>query len=180
MYKLLLATLFLLVLTTANAQTDTTPPAGQRDSIVPQLTHADSVRRDSLARIRRARRDSLRQVKLAAQRDSLAAAQKDSATAAAKNDSIARTHTTPSPAPPPPPAPAPVAIREGPPALSFWQKVLAMSPDFNFTGKPVVEIFEVHRANAKDSLFYLLVGILFYFALVRIFFEKYFSNLMTL
>ena len=43
-----------------------------------------------------------------------------------------------------------------------------------------MEIFEIHRPNSKDSFFYLLVGILFYFALIRIFFEKYFNNLMTL
>lgn len=64
--------------------------------------------------------------------------------------------------------------------LSFWQKVLAGNPCFNFTGKPVVEIFEIHHAGSKDAFFYLLVGILFYFALIRIFFEKYFNNLMTL
>src|ERR1700759_5257628 len=47
-------------------------------------------------------------------------------------------------------------------------------------GKPVVEIFEIHRPNSKDGLFYLIVAILFYFALVRIFFEKYLNNLMPL
>lgn len=47
-------------------------------------------------------------------------------------------------------------------------------------GKPVVEIYEMHRVSSKDSFFYLLVAILFYFALIRIFFEKYFNNLMTL
>ena len=73
-----------------------------------------------------------------------------------------------------------VAAEEGPPALSFWYKTLAASPVYNFTGKPVVEIFEVHRSNSKDSLFYLLVGILFYFALIRIFFTKYLDNLITL
>jgi len=65
-------------------------------------------------------------------------------------------------------------------ALDFWEKVLAQNPFFNFTGKPVVEIFEIHHPNSKDSLFYLIVAILFYFALIRIFFEKYFNNLMTL
>jgi hypothetical protein len=39
---------------------------------------------------------------------------------------------------------------------------------------------EVHHPNSKDSLFYLIVAILFYFALIRIFYEKYFSNLLTL
>jgi hypothetical protein len=79
-----------------------------------------------------------------------------------------------------PVAAPPTAVSEGPPPLSFWQHVLAINPSFNFTGRPVVEIYEVHHANSKDSLFYLLVAILFYFALVRIFFEKYFNNLMTL
>jgi hypothetical protein len=69
---------------------------------------------------------------------------------------------------------------DGPPAISFWKAVLTTSPYFNFTGAWVVEPFQIHRANSKDSLFYLMLGILFYFALVRIFFEKYFGNLMTL
>jgi len=64
--------------------------------------------------------------------------------------------------------------------LSYWQKVMGTWPGFNFLGKPVVEIYEIHRVDSKDSLFYLLVAILFYFALIRIFFEKYFNNLMTL
>jgi hypothetical protein len=181
----------LLVFSRADAQTDTTrPPAVQQDSAVPRLSPEDSLRRDSVARVRRARRDSLRLVRLAAKKDSIAAAQKDSAAAVAarsalrmdspavKKDSpvaAVRPVTIARAAPP-----APVAVREGPPALSFWQRVLTMNPAFNFTGKPVVEIFEIHHPNSKDSLFYLLVGILFYFALIRVFFEKYFNNLMTL
>ena len=78
------------------------------------------------------------------------------------------------------PATGNLPVPDGPPALSFWQKVLSANPFFNFTGKPVVQAFEIHRPNSKDSLFYLLVGILFYFALIRVFFEKYFNNLMTL
>ncbi|WP_431212258.1 DUF4271 domain-containing protein [Puia sp. P3] len=64
--------------------------------------------------------------------------------------------------------------------MDFWRKVLADNPYFHFTGTPVVFAFQLHRANSKDSLFYLIVGILFYFALTRVFFEKYFNNLMTL
>jgi len=59
-------------------------------------------------------------------------------------------------------------------------KELKANHFFNFTGIPVVQIYQVHRSNSKDSLFYLLVGILFYFALTRVFFEKYFNNLLTL
>jgi hypothetical protein len=68
----------------------------------------------------------------------------------------------------------------GPTALSFWGGVLAANSAYNFTGKPVQQPFEIHQPNSKDSLFYLILGILFYFALIRIFFEKYFGNLMTL
>lgn len=199
MCKTFLLVFCLLMLTRASAQTDTAkPPSAQADSPVIRLSHADSVRRDSLARIRRARRDSLRQIRLAAQRDSIAAARKDSiARATAKKDSpvispVAPNTAAESPntaaaksantatAKPATPAPPPVAVKESPAALAFWQHVLIINPYLNFTGKPVVEIFEIHRANSKDSLFYLLVAILFYFALVRIFFEKYFNNLMTL
>jgi len=209
MYKAVLLFFCLLMLTRAQAQTDTArPPAAKPDSPVIRLTHADSVRRDSIARVRRARRDSLRLVKLAVQKDSLA---RDSAARAAGNPvtsnsagatvpSAANSAGTtavntpgttavkkdspvvvarPAAARPPTP-PAAVAINEGPPPISFWQHVLAINPSFNFTGKPVVEIYEVHHPNSKDGLFYLLVAILFYFALVRIFFEKYFNNLMTL
>jgi hypothetical protein len=173
------------MLTRAEAQTDTSRPASAHpDSpVVVRLTHADSVRRDSLARVRRARRDSIQKLKLAAQRDSIAAAASANTTAVKKDSPV----TAPVAAPQVPPAAAtpraaapPKRHWETPPALDLWQHVLAINPWFNFLGKPVVEIFEIHHPNSKDAFFYLLVGILFYFALVRIFFEKYFSNLMTL
>jgi hypothetical protein len=170
---------------------DTTPAVItviRHDTTVHHLSHRDSVRRDSIARVRRAIRDSIRLAQGKAQQDSLAAVAAKNTTAVAASPSTAPPSAGPSsPTAPPvtpqgaasvkPPAPR---ISEGPPMLSFWQKVLSMCPGFNFTGKPVVEIFEIHRSNSKDSLFYLLVGILFYFALIRIFFEKYFNNLMTL
>jgi Domain of unknown function (DUF4271) len=65
-------------------------------------------------------------------------------------------------------------------ALRAWNGVLAHSRSFNFMGRPMQETMEPHHPNSKDSLFYLLIAILFYFALVRIFFEKYFNNLLTL
>lgn len=65
-------------------------------------------------------------------------------------------------------------------ALKTWKSVLSHSPFFPFMAKPLVENVEIHHPNSKDSLFYLLLAILFYFALVRIFYEKYFNNLLTL
>jgi hypothetical protein len=162
---------------------DTAKPVIRHDSTVKHLSHRDSVRRDSINHAHRAIRDSIRLAQNKAQQDSLAAAATAAKNAAAAtNTGAANTAATAAaarntPPPPPPPSSHP---SDGPPMLSYWQKVMAACPGFNFTGKPVVEIYEIHRSNSKDSFFYLLVGILFYFALIRIFFEKYFNNLMTL
>jgi hypothetical protein len=141
----------------------------RHDSVVHHLSHRDSLRRDSVARVRRAIRDSIRRLQAIVPKDSVATATIDSPSqprGAAASD-IGRAHERPLPT-------------QGPPAISFWEEVLSINPYFNFTGQPVIEIFSIHRSNSKDSLFYLLVAILFYFALIRIFFEKYFNNLMTL
>ena len=173
----------------SDAQTDSTrPPEGlpvqahdtgvvvqpvlRHDSVVHHLSRRDSLRRDSVARVRRAIRDSIRRLQAAVPKDSVA-----TATVAPSATVISPVAKTPAPAPTPQPIPAPT---QGPPAISFWEKVLSINAYFNFTGQPVIEIFSLHRPNSKDSLFYLLVAILFYFALIRIFFEKYFNNLMTL
>jgi hypothetical protein len=63
---------------------------------------------------------------------------------------------------------------------SLWKATLSSDPFFNFAGKPVVESEVIHRPDSRDGLFYLLLGILFYFALVRVFYEKYFGHLITL
>jgi hypothetical protein len=199
--QLVLLFSILMIAAASVAQTDSTrSPAVRQDTTVPHLSPADSLLRDSIARHRKAIRDSLRRVRLAVQKDSLASAARALALAAVK-DSTATNHLTSSAAPPAiSPSPGNTATNAGirpatnqptvtsqpgasaiaPPALSFWQKVLAANPDFNFTGVPVVEIFEIHHPNSKDGYFYLLLAILFYFALIRIFFEKYFNNLLTL
>ena len=186
----------LLIAAVTVAQTDTThPPAVRQDSTVTRLSTADSLRHDSIARHRKAIHDSLRRVRLAAQKDSLAKAA--AAAQAPPKDSTAKTVSSPTPSkdtaaktaavlPPSTDKPArrkdaaPARTKYEPPVLFFWQQALSANPHFNFTGKPVVEIFEVHHANSKDAFFYLLLAILFYFALTRIFYEKYFNNLLTL
>jgi hypothetical protein len=173
----------LLVFCKLNAQTDTTRPPGVQDTgstVQPVVRHdsvshhlsglptRDSLRRDSLVRRHRAVRDSLRLLAIAARKDSIAiAAHKDPVVPAAEPIQRAAVIVHP-------------VVTAEPPVLSFWQKNLASNADFNFTGKPVVESFEIHHPNSKDSLFYLIVGILLYFALIRVLFEKYFNNLMTL
>jgi len=169
----------------------------RHDSTVRHMSHRDSVRRDSINRAHRAIRDSIARVREAAHADSVAKGLMpgagnggvsgnagrsgngiDSVKGVAKSSAgpvgaatSAGPGTRAGPAAP---------VGDGPPALSFWMKVLKANHYFNFTGTPVVQVFQIHRANSKDSLFYLLVGILFYFALTRVFFEKYFNNLLTL
>ena len=156
------------------AQTDSTlPPAAvapvvvkdsatlRRDSIA--KAHRDSVRharRDSIARVRRdsvarAFRDSLE--RLAA--DTVVKAAPDAGVAAGRTDTAGGKDSA--------------RLRDSAALRAAARKTPAVALD---TGPPV----EIHRPDSKDSLFYLIVGILFYFASIRIFFEKYFSNLMTL
>ena len=179
----------------SDAQTDSTrPPEGlpvqhdtgvvaqpvlRHDSVVHHLSHRDSLRRDSVARVRRAIRDSIRRLQAAVPKDSVATA---TIAPAGPAPVVIPAHVTSRDSPAvtaPVPSTPPQAI-QGPPEISFWEKVLSMNAYFNFTGQPVIEIFALHRPDSKDSFFYLLVAILFYFALIRIFFEKYFNNLMTL
>ncbi|HEX4850145.1 MAG TPA: DUF4271 domain-containing protein, partial [Puia sp.] len=78
-------------------------------------------------------------------------------------------------------------------SLPFWKmrsigwtsgrisvKTLEDNLDFNFLGKPIEQYEQIHKAESFDGLFYLLTGVLFYFALVKLRFSKYLSNLFTL
>ena len=58
--------------------------------------------------------------------------------------------------------------------------LLAAHPYFNFSGKPLHLRAERYEPVSYDGMFYLILAILFYFALVRLFFAKYMANLMTL
>jgi len=51
---------------------------------------------------------------------------------------------------------------------------------FNFLGKPIHIRSEQYDRASYDAMFYLLLGLLFYFALVKLFFGKYLANLLTL
>ena len=57
--------------------------------------------------------------------------------------------------------------------------LLAAQIYFNFLGKPVHVRAERYEGVSYDGIFYLLVLMLFYFAIVKLFFAKYLANLMT-
>jgi hypothetical protein len=154
------------------AQTDTISPStssayARQDSLLRDSVrhaHRDSirrVRRDSMAKVRRdsigrVRRDSIGRL---SQDTVIKAAPDIGAAMAVRADTAGRGDST--------------RMRD---SVARRAAAVKAPPAGADTGPRI----EVHRPQSKDSLFYLIVGILFYFASIRIFFEKYFSNLMTL
>lgn len=64
--------------------------------------------------------------------------------------------------------------------LKRFQDQLRNHPYFNFFGKPISLISEERKDAGSEVFFYLLLGMIFYYALVRAFFPKYEANLFTL
>jgi len=91
--------------------------------------------------------------------------------AAARTDSqiLKKTETTPV---------SPDAIQA--PAGDNFQKTLRSNSFFSFSAKGFTATENIHVEKSYDRLFYLMMGILFYFAIVRALFGKYLANLMTL
>jgi len=61
-----------------------------------------------------------------------------------------------------------------------WPGLLKSAPDFNFMGKAVHVRAEIYEPETFEGLFYLLLIMLFYFAIIRLFYRKYMGNLLTL
>ena len=76
-----------------------------------------------------------------------------------------------------PPINKPVASR---PSIAKSRIALSQNPDFNFLGKIQSQNILVHAAKSSDGLFYLILGLCFYFAFIRLFFSRYVSNIISL
>jgi hypothetical protein len=61
-----------------------------------------------------------------------------------------------------------------------WTDLLKTQPFFNFFGKAAHMRSEKYERESYDTMFYLLVLMLFYFAVVKLFFGKYLANVLTL
>jgi Domain of unknown function (DUF4271) len=61
-----------------------------------------------------------------------------------------------------------------------WTEVLQAQAFFNFTGKAIHVRSKRYEPVSYDGMFYLLVILLFYFAIIRPFFAKYLANLFTI
>jgi hypothetical protein len=59
-------------------------------------------------------------------------------------------------------------------------ELLKSDKSFNFLGKPVRIQAELYEPESFEGMFYFMVGLLFYFAIIKLFFAKYLANLLTL
>ncbi len=61
-----------------------------------------------------------------------------------------------------------------------WADLLRSQSFFNFFGEAVHMRSEKYERESYDTMFYLLILMLFYFAIVKLFFGKYLANVLTL
>ena len=61
-----------------------------------------------------------------------------------------------------------------------WPDLLRSQLYYNFSGVPIRVHSERYEGESYDAMFYLLLLMLFYFAIVKLFFGKYLDNLLTL
>jgi Domain of unknown function (DUF4271) len=61
-----------------------------------------------------------------------------------------------------------------------WKELLGTQKYFNFLGRPIHVSSELYEPESYEGMFYFMIGLLFYFAIVKLFFAKYLANLLTL
>jgi hypothetical protein len=64
--------------------------------------------------------------------------------------------------------------------LASFQQVLKDNPFLNFYGKPQVQTIFLRNVQSNDGIFYYIVGLVLYLALMRLFFYKYVNTMFTL
>jgi hypothetical protein len=64
--------------------------------------------------------------------------------------------------------------------LASFQQVLKDHPFLNFYGKPQVQAIFLRNVQSNDGIFYYIVGLVLYLALMRLFFYKYVNTMFTL
>ena len=89
---------------------------------------------------------------------------------------------------PKPPVVAPLPVIEDsvplqpaqPLQIEAFKKAIAAHPYFNFSGKPLHITTEVKKREGNEPMFYALIGLLLFFSMIRLGFDKYLHNLLTL
>ena len=64
--------------------------------------------------------------------------------------------------------------------IKEFQSQLQDHPYFNFSGTPLQVKMEPRKQEGNETLFYVLLGLLLYFSLIKLLFGKYLDNLLTL
>lgn len=60
-----------------------------------------------------------------------------------------------------------------------YKDIIHKNPFFNFTAEPMAQTFANREHLGKEGEFYLLLGILFFLALIKVVFSKYMHNLFA-
>jgi hypothetical protein len=64
--------------------------------------------------------------------------------------------------------------------MSLVQDVLKKNGSYKLFARPVRLNMDIRKEKSDDGMFYFLVGLIFYFALIRLFFGKYLDNLVSI
>jgi len=62
---------------------------------------------------------------------------------------------------------------------SGYAEVIKLNPYYNFYGKPTSLSIQIRPGYGKEAVFYLLCGLLLFFACIKLFFNKYLQNLFS-
>ena len=62
---------------------------------------------------------------------------------------------------------------------SGYAEVIKLNPYYNFYGKPTSLSIQKRPGYGKEAVFYLLCGLLLFFAFIKLFFNKYLQNLFS-
>ncbi|MBA4167838.1 MAG: DUF4271 domain-containing protein [Chitinophagaceae bacterium] len=72
------------------------------------------------------------------------------------------------------------SVKETVPEFQNVQKIFMSNRSYNFYGMPVSLIIETRKEQNNEGIFYYVLGLILYIALVRLIFYKYVSTLFTL
>jgi len=75
---------------------------------------------------------------------------------------------------------AQTSVRDTALVFQKTEKIFRANPNYNFYGTPVSLVIEIRNEQTNEGIFYYILGLISYVALVRIIFYKYVSTLFTL
>ena len=76
----------------------------------------------------------------------------------------------------------PHTIAPGPFSYRYkgYKGLLQLNTFYNFSASPISRVSQERKVEGKEALFYLLTGLIFFFAIIKVVFNKYVTNLLGL